>query len=336
MKLAVVLFNLGGPLTNKDVRPFLFNLFSDYHIIRLPFFIRYPLAWLIAKFRAPIARENYKRIKNNPNGGSPLLQNTKAQARALEKSLQKKYPSVKTFIAMRYWHPFSKETLAQLKEFTPDKVVLLPLYPHYSTTTTESSLSLWKKLSKDKFATYPICCWWNEAGFIDTHSLLLKEAMEKTNEKARHILFSAHSIPQRLVAQGDPYQKQVEASVRLIAERAGLNSRQWSLAYQSRVGRLKWLEPELGAEIRRVAREGGKKTLIIIPISFVSEHIETLMELDIEFRQVAESVGIEHYIRVPTLSTHPKFIETLDGLVHRSLESDVLLCPDEDVCTDIY
>jgi ferrochelatase len=333
-KLAVVLFNLGGPLTRADIRPFLFNLFSDRQIIRLPFFLRLPLAWYIAKKREALAQENYKLMKGF-NGGSPLLENTKAQAGALEQELKKTYGAAKVFIAMRYFHPFARETLEEIKNYRPDKVVLLPLYPHYSTTTTESSLREWKKLAPAEFASSPICCWWNEAGFIQAHRTLLKEAMAKVKDASFHILFSAHGVPESIIKRGDPYQNQIEASAQLIADAVGLLPHQWSIAYQSRVGRLKWLGPETGVEIKRLTG-AGKTTLFIVPLSFVSEHIETLVELDIEFKQLADAAGLKHYIRVPTLSVQPEFIKALVALITRSLSSEGLLCPDDEPCTQTY
>lgn len=349
LKLAVVLFNLGGPLTSADVRPFLFNLFSDRHIINLPFFLRLPLAWFIAKTRTPLAQANYNLIKSGapsggaPSGGSPLLANTQAQAQALEENLGQNYSEVKVFIAMRYFSPFAKQTFQEVQAFNPDKIVLLPLYPHYSTTTTESSLSQWKKLeeknlSKNNNKTHAICCWWNEAGFIKAHKNLLQEAMAKINLSREnfHILFSAHGIPENLIKRGDPYQRHIEESAKAIAEASNLNSSQWSISYQSRVGRLKWLGPETSAEIKRLTQEEKKTTLFIVPLSFVSEHIETLVELDIEFKEIADRVGLKNYIRIPALSTRADFILCLEQLIDRSLASDSLLCPDEDSCTKTY
>lgn len=331
------MFNLGGPKTAKNVRPFLYNLFSDPQIIKLPSPFRQILAQFISISRSKFAKDNYSLIPNNPAGGSPLLKNTKLQAEALERVLLKKYPNAKTFIAMRYWNPTTTETIKQIKKFNPDKIVLLPLYPQYSTTTTESSLRQWKKLAPAKWQVQPVCCWWNEPNFIKAHNDLLSTAIKNHSDKENyHVLFSAHGIPENLVKAGDPYQKQIEACSKIIAQTAKLETKNWSIAYQSRVGRLKWLTPEIGSEIKRLAKTNQIKTIFIVPISFVSEHVETLVELDIEFKQIALKAGIKKYIRIDTLGTHAQFIASLQTLIDSALASDKLLCPDQTPCTKTY
>ena len=339
-KIAVILFNLGGPLTSQDVKPFLYRLFSDPLIIRLPSLLRHSLAYFISRLRAPLARKNYQFL----GGGSPLLKHTKAQAKALKAKLKDELSNIKdihVFIAMRYWHPLTEEVVKQVQQSNPDEIILLPLYPHYSTTTTQSSLSEWQRQSlKHHLNGKPhiVCCFYDDDLFIQAHLALLKEEMKKfPPNDATYFLFSAHGVPQKIIDEGDPYQTHIEKSVQKIAHQLGLHHQQWGLSYQSRVGPLKWLEPETGSEIRRLAREEKIENLFLIPISFVSEHIETLVELDIEFGAIAREEKIKHYIRVPTLSCHPIFISCLARLVKKSLSQDEILCPDEKTCvSDLY
>ena len=342
-KTAIVLFNLGGPKKSEDVRGFLYNLFSDPQIIRLPAILRKPLAWVAARRRYREAQKKYNFLGGG--GGSPLLENTKAQARALERILAQKSEEkkvFKVFISMRYWHPFAAEAIDEIKTFAPDEIVLLPLYPQYSTTTTESSFRDWRDFcqkAKLKVSTKAVCCWADHRDFIAAHADLLRARMEANDLKKFHILFSAHGIPERIVRSGDPYQKQTELTALEIAQAAGLDADQWSLAYQSRVGPLAWIGPETGSEIRRLSRK--VKTLFLVPISFVSEHVETLVDLDIEFGAIAKSSALENYIRVPALGTHEKFIACLADLVKRGSgqQDEKLLCPEHipgAPCTDIF
>ncbi len=341
-KIAIVLLNLGGPKTSKDVRRFLYNIFNDPLIIRLPKIFRQPIAWLAARRRCRDSQKNYNYI----GGGSPLLENTKAQAQALELLLNQNEDNIaffKVFIAMRYWHPFVEETIEEIKTFMPDKIILLPLYPQYSTTTTESSFRSWRRVyrgAKLGSEVRAICCWADHRDFIAAHVNLLCSEIDKRNVEKFHVLFSAHGVPERVIRSGDPYQKQIEMTAQKVAYGSGLRADQWSLAYQSRVGPLSWIGPEIGSEIARLSRE--VKTLFIVPISFVSEHVETLVELDIEFRAVARSCALENYIRVSALGTHEKFIACLADLVKTSLAAEkiqTLICPEHvpgAPCTDIF
>ena len=337
MKLAVVLFNLGGPDSPAAVRPFLQNLFSDPAIIQLPGIVRRPLAKLIAARRAPAARKIYEHL----GGGSPILAETEAQARALEAELAQAGHDAKCFIAMRCWHPFTQEAVAAVKRFAPQRVVLLPLYPQYSTTTTQSSFSEWQRQAKRGGISLPqhqICCYPTEAGF----TIALRELLEAALARAYHdipyrVLFSAHGLPKRVVDRGDPYQWQVEKTVEAVL--AGLKRPEldWTICYQSRVGPLEWIGPATDAEIRRAGAEN--KGLIVVPVAFVSEHSETLVELDIEYAKLAKESGVPDYIRVPAVRTHPAFITALASLVMIALDAKTpvtsapgRLCPRQCSC----
>jgi ferrochelatase len=315
MKLAVVLFNLGGPDCPEAVGPFLRNLFSDRAIISLPWFLRWPVAWLIAWRRTPVAKAIYAKI----GGCSPILEETQAQARALEMRLGELGVGAKAFVAMRYWKPFSQEAADAVAAWQPDRTVLLPLYPQFSTTTTASSVRAWESAARRAGLAGPVdrvCCYPCDRGFIAAEAGLLARAVgQKKAGLEYRILFSAHGLPKKIVDGGDPYQWQTEATARAIAHAVGVTEVDWILCYQSRVGPLEWIGPATDAEIRRAGGEG--KGVIIVPMAFVSEHSETLVELDIEYRHLAESCGVADYIRVPTVGIQPGFIEGLADLVYR-------------------
>ena len=317
-KIAVILFNLGAPDNLQAVRPFLFNLFFDKNIIRLPYFLRLPLAYLISKKRDKTAQEIYKIL----GGGSPLLPNTQKQADLLQKNLNKdKKKQFQCFIAMRYWHPMIKQTLEQVKDFNPDKIILLPLYPQYSTTTSGSSLQQWHKFAPEyKNITQEVCCYPDNQGFIDASAMLLNQQLKKIkNFSEWRILFSAHGLPQNIVDAGDPYCQQIELTAQKIADKIN-DKPEWLVCYQSRVGPLKWVEPYTEDEIIRAGSD--KKSLIVMPIAFVSEHSETLVELDHEYRELAEENHVKTYIRINTVSENPNFIDGLTDEVDNILKSD--------------
>ena len=319
MKIAVVLFNLGGPDSLPAVEPFLRNLFSDPAIISLPGFVRRPLARLIASRRAPVAREIYAHM----GGRSPIVEETEAQARALEAALQASGLEAKCVIAMRYWHPLTAEAIEAVKAFSPDRIVLLPLYPQYSTTTTASSLSEWHKLARSARLNTPVhevCCYSFEEGFIAALCDLLQNAFEHAKpELSYRVLFSAHGLPKRIVDRGDPYQWQVERTVKSVLDTWRGPRFDHAICYQSRVGPLEWIKPATDAEVRRAGAEG--KALIVVPVAFVSEHSETLVELDIEYGKLARGAGVPDYIRVSTVRAHPQFIGGLARLVLAALAS---------------
>ena len=330
-KIAVILFNLGGPDSPDAVKPFLFNLFNDKAIIA----VAQPLRWLLAKFistkRAPVAKEIYAQI----GGRSPILELTNAQSSALKNVLQANQPAndVKVFVAMRYWHPFAAETAKDVKIFNPDKIILLPLYPQYSTTTSASSLEEWDKVATRvgiKADTTAICCWPVEPGFIAAQAQLLTDAISQAlaladNTKVE-VLFSAHGLPKRTVERtGDPYPNQVQAGAEAVINALHKikpefkNKFSWKISYQSRVGPLEWIGPATEDEINKAGHKNA--SLIIVPIAFVSEHSETLVELDIEYREVASKAGVKNYIRVPAVGTHPDFINGLADLVNGALSA---------------
>ncbi|MDP6708906.1 MAG: ferrochelatase [Alphaproteobacteria bacterium] len=335
-RVAVVLFNLGGPDRPEAIRPFLFNLFNDPAILRLPTVPRWFLAQWISRRRAKVAAGIYAEL----GGKSPLLEGTEAQASALEAALGE-LGTVKVFTAMRYWHPMSPAVAAEVAGWQPDRVVLLPLYPQFSTTTTASSLREWHRAAAVAGLDAPsraICCYPTQAAFVEAQARSIGPLLEKATAAGApvRLLFSAHGLPERVVAAGDPYQWQMERCAAAVAARLdgdwpGLD---WRLAYQSRVGRLVWIGPSTEDEIDAAGRDG--RALVVVPIAFVSEHSETLVELDIEYRERAEQTGVRGYYRVPALGTDRGFIEGLAALVRAALagaaddigsESGERMCP---------
>ena len=306
-RLAAVLFNLGGPDRQEAVKPFLFNLFLDRAIIDLPAVARLPLAGLIAAGRAKTAQANYALI----GGASPLLAETRAQARALEAALKTQEPALefRCFIAMRYWAPFAAEAAADVAAFAPDEIVLLPLYPQYSTTTTASSLKAWRAAYKGPGRSRAICCYPTAQGLVTAHVEAIRKVWEAAGEPADlRLLFSAHGLPQKVVAAGDPYRAQVEATAAAIAAQLP-QFPDWRVSFQSRVGRLAWLKPDTDEEIRHAGAEG--KGVLIAPIAFVSEHIETLVELDRDYAGLAKQAGCAPYLRAVTPGVADAFVGEL-------------------------
>jgi len=326
-RIAVVLFNLGGPDGPAAVRPFLENLFSDPAIIDAPAIIRRPLAAFIARTRARSAIANYARM----GGGSPLLAETGAQAEALREALKTKVGDavVEVFIAMRYWTPTTEETAAEVARFAPDEVVLVPLYPQFSTTTTGSSLAAWRKAYRGSGTSRAICCWYDEDGLVEAHVRRILETWESAGRPKVRLLFSAHGLPEKVVAGGDPYQWQIEATCAAIAARLG-ETWDWQICYQSRVGPLKWLGPSTPEAIAAAAAEG--LGVLIDPVAFISEHVETLVELDHDYALLAKAAGIPVYLRAPVVGTLPGFIDGLadvvvDALLRKGVEPDGITCP---------
>jgi len=312
MKKAIVLFNLGGPDKLESVEPFLFNLFNDPAILNLPKIIRYPLAKLISKRRAPIAKKIYQEI----GGSSPILKLTRDQANSLENCLNLKQNTTeyKTFIAMRCWHPRANETIQEVKKFNPKEIILLPLYPQYSATTSGSSLLEWNDLAKKNnlnINTKTICCYPEDKKFIKAHSKLIIEKIK--NLKNFKLIFSAHGLPKKNIKKGDPYQWQIEQSVKRIIDELNDSSLDYILSYQSRVGPLKWIGPSTDDVI--VKNSKLKKHLVIVPIAFVSEHSETLVELDIEYEMLAKKNGCVGYTRIEALGVNENFIDGLSDLI---------------------
>lgn len=307
-KVAVVLMNLGGPDGPKAVQPFLFNLFRDPAIIGLPAIARYPLAALISTTRRKEATANYAIM----GGGSPLLPETQAQADALEVALKARGVDAKCFIAMRYWRPFTDKTARDVAAWAPDEVVLLPLYPQFSTTTTDSSLKAWEKAYRGPGAVRTVCCYPTLDGLVEAHARKIQAAYAAAGRPAKvRLLFSAHGLPQKVIDAGDPYEQQIEATAAAVAARLG-DGWDWKVCYQSRVGPLKWLGPSTPEAIEEAVGEG--LGVVICPIAFVSEHVETLVELDHEYAELAKGLGASAYVRVPALSLEPAFIEGLADL----------------------
>jgi ferrochelatase len=305
-KVAVVLFNLGGPDSLKAVKPFLFNLFRDPAIIDLPAIVRYPFAALIANARDKSARANYALL----GGATPLLTETKAQAAALEAELRRRAPDreARVFFAMRYWHPFTRETVREVEAFAPDVVVLLPLYPQFSTTTTASSVAEFRRLYRRPGAIRTVCCYPTADNVVESHAAAIRETWEAAGRPRVRLLLSAHGLPKKCVEAGDPYQAQVETTAAAITGRLP-ELTDWQVCYQSRVGRLEWLGPYTDSEIRRAGAEG--KGVLIAPIAFVSEHVETLVELDHDYAGLAKDAGAQPYLRSPTPGIRPAFIAGL-------------------------
>ena len=335
MKLAVVLFNLGGPDSDAAVEPFLRNLFSDRAIIPLPAILRKPLGALIAHRRAPVARHIYGKI----GGRSPIVEETQAQARALEAALASQGHEARCFIAMRYWKPRAEEAAHTVAVWNPGGIVLLPLYPQFSTTTTASSLDDWDDAARRAGVNAPqmrVCCYPWDDGFVTAEAELIAAALGQRRPVVDYrLLLSAHGLPRRTVSGGDPYQWQVEKTAAAIVDRLGITGLDWRICYQSRVGPLEWIGPSTDAEIRRAGAHG--KGVIVAPIAFVSEHSETLVELDIEYGKLARESGVADYIRVPTVGTTPAFIDGLARLVlDAALGETVVTCGAGRICPNSF
>tara|TARA_B110000259_G_C13994459_1_gene393853 strand:+ start:79 stop:1122 length:1044 start_codon:yes stop_codon:yes gene_type:complete len=312
MKKAIILFNLGGPDSLDAVEPFLFNLFNDPAIISLPTFLRYPLAKFISKRRAPVAKAIYAEM----GGKSPILEETQAQAEAIEKSLKNEKDEYKCFIVMRCWNPRATETIKNVKEFNPNQIILLPLYPQYSDATSGSSIKEWldvckkEKLIKE---TKVVCCYPTEKDFILSYAELIKEKIDLDKITEITLIFSAHGLPENKIKKGDPYQWQVEQSVKQLVDKLSIKNLNFILSYQSRVGPLKWIGPSTENIIRNEAKK--QKIIVVVPVAFVSEHSETLVELDIEYKKLAEENGSKEYIRVPTVAINQDFINSLKSSI---------------------
>jgi ferrochelatase len=327
-KLAVVLFNLGGPDSPAAIKPFLLNLFRDPAILRVPFFVRPLLARLIAGARLKPATENYAIL----GGKSPLLELTQEQGVALERALSGPGIEAKCFIAMRYWHPFSEEAVAEVKAWGADEVFLLPLYPHYSTTTTGSSLAAWRDAAVRLGFARPVttlCCWFDDAAYVAATAAIVRRSLVSARETAKaplRILFSAHGLPETIVARGDPYQFQIESTVQAVVDEMQSYGEKldWRVCYQSRATPQKWLDPSTESAVEEAARDGC--AVLVVPIAFVSEHSETLVELDVEYRELAEKMGVPGYYRVPAQNSDPAFIGALAQAVLSARDRGTGLC----------
>jgi ferrochelatase len=313
-RIAVVLFNLGGPDRPEAVRPFLFNLFNDPAIVGLPGPLRRLLAMLVSSKREKEAKAIYARI----GGKSPILDGTWRQAHALQAALAG-VGEARVFVSMRYWHPMSEETAAEVAAFAPDQVVLLPLYPQFSTTTTESSFGDWSRAAARTGLAAPtaaLCCYPTDPAFIAAHAGRIRKGLDAVAGQPCRILFSAHGLPEKVVARGDPYPWQVERTAEHILNALG-GEHDSVICYQSRVGPLTWIGPSTEHEIERAGRDG--KAVVLVPIAFVSEHSETLVELDVTYAELARRCGVPRYARIPALGDDPAFVTALAGLVRQAM-----------------
>jgi ferrochelatase len=324
-RVGVILLNLGGPEKLEDVYLFLYNLFADPEIIRLPIpFLQKPIASLIAASRAPISQENYRMI----GGGSPLRQITEEQGENIENVLQRNGIDAKVYVGMRYWHPYTSEAIAKIKQDGITRLVVLPLYPQYSISTSGSSIkeldTIWENDPElQAIERITIQSWYERTGYIRAMNELIDAKLQSfTDPENVYIFFSAHGVPVKYVTQyNDPYQSEMENCVDGIMKALRHDYHRYNahtLAYQSRVGPVEWLQPYTEEAIHNLAKR-GIKDLLVVPISFVSEHIETLQEIDIEYREVAEKAGIHNFDRVPALNSHPIFINDLADLIMESL-----------------
>jgi ferrochelatase len=317
-KLGVVLFQLGGPDSREAIEPFLYNLFSDPDIIDFPLarLGRRPLARLISSRRGKHVAHHYDAI----GGKSPILEHTTRQARALEAELRRDFDA-RVAVAMRYWKPFTAEAIERMKEFRAERIVLVPLYPQYSRTTSGSSFREWnRRLDANGWRprVHLVEQFHDDPAYIDAVARAVNRELEKFGDPSSvDVVFSAHSVPLAVIEGGDPYQRQVERTVELVWRRGGWPCRR-HLCYQSKVGPSKWLRPMMRETLESLAR-GGSRSVLMVPISFVSDHVETLFEIDIEHREIAEKAGITGFRLVPGLNDDPVFISALAGLVRRAV-----------------
>jgi protoporphyrin/coproporphyrin ferrochelatase len=320
-KTGVVLFQLGGPDSIEAIEPFLYNLFCDPDIIDFPFakLARKPLAKLISTSRAKHVAHHYAEI----GGKSPILDFTRRQAVALERELRQDLDA-KVVIAMRYWHPLTEAAVAEMEAYGPDEIVLLPLYPQYSKTTTGSSLNEWNRCFEQAKgcstgAVRTIESFYEDSGYLDAVVAAINRCLDGCDDF--DIVFSAHSVPVAVIEAGDPYQRQIEHTVDLVWERGGWPARRHT-CYQSKVGASKWLRPSMHETVKKLAANGSKHVLVV-PISFVSDHVETLHEIDIEHREQARELGIQDFRMMPGLNDSPDFIRALAGLVRARVEAPI-------------
>jgi ferrochelatase len=319
-RVGIVLFQLGGPDTLEAIEPFLYNLFCDPDIIDFPFarIGRKPLAKLISTTRARKVQHHYATI----GGGSPIRRNTEGQARALEGELRSQGIDARCFVAMRYWHPFTREAVAELQAAECDEVVLLPMYPQYSSTTTGSSLNEWRRLFHEDVPVHCVESFYRNTMYLDSVIEKVNEALARFSVSERpDIVFSAHSVPMSVIEKGDPYQSQIEETVQLLMQRGG-----WSnphrLCYQSKVGASKWLQPSLRHTLQTMADQQVRE-VCVVPVAFVSDHVETLGEIDHEAREQAQKLGFTQFEMSAGLNNSPKFVQALGQIVQEALEQQV-------------
>ena len=318
MQRGVLLFNLGGPETLEDVRPFLYNLFSDPEIIRIK---SDRLRKMLARFISSVRERKSRRLYRQIGGGSPLRRITDAQAAALSSALGSRGFAARVYVGMRCWKPGIDEAVEKILRDHITRLVLLPLFPQYSLTTTGSCLKHFQNLDRQnglssRMDIKVIEAWYDEPLYIESTAELIQESLGRFSEgggEPIHLLYSAHSIPERYVREGDPYLEQTRQTVALMNARLG-NENPSTLAFQSKVGPVKWLGPSTERVLEELG-QSGKTAVLVVPISFVSDHIETLQEIDIAYREVASRAGIKEFRRVPALNLNQKFIDALASLV---------------------
>ena len=319
-RVGVVLFQLGGPERLEEIEPFLYNLFCDPDIIDFPFarIGRRPLAKLISTTRARKVQHHYAII----GGGSPIRRFTERQARALEAELSSRGIDARCFVAMRYWHPFTSEAIQQLRAAQCDEVVLLPLYPQYSSTTTGSSLNEWRRHFHDDMPVYCVENFYRHEGYLDAVIEKVDEALARFAVPERvEIVFSAHSVPVSVIEKGDPYQRQIEDTVELLMHCGGWSNRH-RLCYQSKVGASKWLQPSLHRTLHDLAAEHARE-VCVVPVAFVSDHVETLGEIDHQAREEVRRLGMAQFEMSAGLNDSPKFIQALGQIVLQAMGESV-------------
>ncbi|HLZ40234.1 MAG TPA: ferrochelatase, partial [Candidatus Sulfotelmatobacter sp.] len=319
-RVGIVLFQLGGPDTLEAIEPFLYNLFCDPDIIDFPFarIGRKALAKLISTTRARKVQHHYSTI----GGGSPIRRHTERQARALETDLRNQGLDAHCFVAMRYWHPFTWEAIEQLRAAECDEIVLLPLYPQYSSTTTGSSLNEWQRRFSDDLPVHRVETFYRDPMYLDAVIEKVNQALSRFPDPERpELVFSAHSVPLSVIEKGDPYQRQIEDTVRLLMNRGGwLNTHR--LCYQSKVGASKWLQPSLHHTLKQLSLEQVRE-ICVVPVAFVSDHVETLAEIDHEARHEAQRLGFTQFEMSAGLNDSPKFIQALSQIVQKALQDEV-------------
>ena len=313
-KIAVVLFNLGGPDSLKAVRPFLFNLFNDQAIIGLP----QPFRWLAATLISTLRRRTAQEIYAHMGGSSPLLGETEAQRRDLDAALTARFPDdeILVTIAMRYWRPFIAEAAGTVQRFNPDDVVLLPLYPQYSTTTTGSSFRAWREAYHGPGRVHAVCCYPEQGGLVAAHARKIEQALTAWGgSEPLRLIFSAHGLPEKIVAAGDPYPHQVQRTAAALARELG--AQDWRVCYQSRVGPMAWIGPSTIETLQEAGRD--KIGVVVVPIAFVSEHSETLVELDLDYRDLAIRAGVPVYLRAAAIGVEDRYIDALATMTAEAL-----------------
>lgn len=335
-KTAVILFNLGGPTGPETIQPFLYNFFMDKNIIPFPKPLRYFFAYIISRLRS---RREAGEAYGEMGGQSPLLENTFEQAKALEKALSQRNKShdYRSYVCMRYWHPMSESVAAQVQSYNPDRVVLISLYPQFSTTTAWSSLENWKKACQkigfSKEFSF-VCCYPTASGYINASAEKIRKVYEKARKQAEknntaapRILFSAHSLPEAVIEKGDPYQWQCEQTAQAIIDALNIDDLDYQLCYQSKVGPQKWIGPQTEDVIKESGKQGVP--LVIYPHSFVSEHVETIVELGVEYKHLAKESGVPDYSVVETVGAHPLFVDMLADFVEKYSKESGIYCEDD-------